>query len=158
MADLSCEYVLTTPGGTINFNAGTFGVDNQYWVADIQGLVQAPLRTPIDDRPYDDGSIGYNFWKAGRDITFDGHFLVQTVPCGPEIVGVWNVMEDNLRIALESIGAAIGVVGTLVWTPTGLSQRTLEVRSKVALECPPDQNYLLRAFHFGLFAEDPDWA
>lgn len=156
MPDLGVEYVLTTPGGTITFNDGS---SDQFYIADIQGLSGAPVRTPIDDRPYDDGSIGYNFWKAGRHIVFDGHFLVTSVMCpDPAVLPIWNQMEEDLRVALESIGTLIGVTGTLVWTPSGLTQRTLEVRYDVQLECPPDQNYLLRSFHFGVFAEDPDWS
>jgi hypothetical protein len=27
----------------------------------------------------------------------------------------------------------------------------------VPLECPPDQNFTIRNFSFGLFAEDPNW-
>ena len=35
MADIACVYTLTTPGGTITFNAGG---SNQFYVTDVQGL------------------------------------------------------------------------------------------------------------------------
>ena len=67
-------------------------------------------------------------------------------------------MEDALRDALESIAALTTAVGSLVWLPTGdLSTRTLSVRHDVPLECPPDQNFLVRNFSFGLFAAIPTW-
>ena len=109
--------------------------------------------------PYGDGSIGHNFWKAGRHLTFEGVFLVTSVDCGPVQVGLWNDMEDALRVALESIASFTTDTGTLVWTPTGdMSTRTLVVRhDQPPLECPPDQNFTIRNFSFGLFAAEPDW-
>lgn len=155
MPDLGVPYELTTPGGTITFNAGTV---DEYHIAEIQGLSGAPIRAPIDDVPYGHGSLSHNFWRAGRHIVFDGHLLVTSVLCpSPSVVPIWNAMEEDLATALESIGALTTDTGTLAWTPTGLSPRTLTVRYEVQLECPADQNYMLRAFHFGLFADNPDW-
>ena len=154
MPDLGCIYTLTTPQGTIVFNDGTA---DQFYIQNITGLGTAPIRAPIDDVPYGDGSIGHNFWKAGRHIQFEGVFLVTSVPPCPTLVGIWNSMEESLRVALESIAALTTDTGTLVWTPTGGSSHSLTVRHDQPMECPPDQNFLVRNFTFGLFAENPDW-
>lgn len=155
MADVAAPYTLTTPGGTINFNDG---LADQYYIQAIHGLDGAPIRAPIDDVPFGDGGISYNFWKGGRHIQIEGIFLVQNLDCGPALVTVWNQMEETLRVALESIAAGIAAVASLVWTPTGLSARTLSsVRNDVPLDCQPDQNFTVRTFSFGLFSDNPDW-
>lgn len=156
MPDLACEYVLTTPGGTIRFNDGS---TDQFYIQDIpSGLAGAPIRAPIDEIAFGDGSLAYNWWKAGRHIPFEGVFFVQSAAfCSPAQVAVWNQMEEDLRVVLDSISGLETDTGTLVWRPTGQTQRTLVVRNDVPLECPPDQNYQVRTFAFGLFAPDPVW-
>lgn len=155
MADIGCPYTLTTPGGTIFFNDGSI---DQFYIQGITGLGTPPIRAPIDDVPYGNGSIGHNFWTAGRHVVFEGVFLVTSVDCGPTQVGAWNDMEDSLRVALESIAGLTTATGTLVWTPTGdVATRTLVVRHDQPMECPPDQNFTIRNFSFGLFAADPTW-
>jgi hypothetical protein len=155
MPDIACVYTLTTPNGTIIFNDGAI---DQFYIQGITGLGTPPIRAPIDDVPYGDGSIGHNFWKGGRHIAIEGVFLITSEDCGVNLVGAWNLMEDDLRIALESIAALTTATGTLVWTPTGTTPaRTLIVRHDVPLECPPDQNFTIRNFSFGLFAADPTW-
>jgi hypothetical protein len=155
MPDIACEYTLTTPAGTIVFNDGSV---DEYFITDIpDGLAGAPLRTPTDFVPYGHGSLSYNFWRGGRNILIEGMFFVRSLPPCPQMVEEWNIMEENLRVCLESIAELDSDTGTLVWTPTGLSQRTLTVRHNVQLQCPPDQNYSVRAFNFGLLADDPDW-
>ena len=156
MADIACPYTIVTPARTINFNDGA---TDQFYIQGITGLGSAPVRAPIDDVPYGDGGIGHNFWKGGRHIVIEGLFLVTSVDCGPEQVGIWNDMEDSLRIALESIAATTTDTGTLVWLPQGqILYRVLGVRHDQPLECPPDQNFTVRNFSFGLFAENPDWS
>ena len=155
MPDIGCPYDLTTPAGTIYFNNGD---TDQFYIQSITGLGTAPVRAPIDDIPYGDGSIGHNFWKGGRHIAIEGVFLVLSVDCGPAQVAVWNAMEERLRLALESIASLTTDVGTLVWTPTGaIAFNLLSDRHDVPMECPPDQNFTIRNFSFGLFAADPDW-
>ena len=155
MPDIACPYVLTTPAGTITFNDGSA---DQFYITDIpSGLAGAPIRPPIDDLAYADASKGYNFWKAGRHILVQGVFLVTTVGC-PSAVAVWNQMEEDLRVALDSISGSMTSVASLVWRPVGQTQRTLTVRNDVTLETAPDQDYLVRTFTFGLFAEDPTWS
>jgi len=154
--DISCEYVLSTPAGTITFNSG---LADQYFITDIpQGLSGAPISAPIDPVAYGTGSRSYNWWQRGRHILIEGNFFVTSQPlCSPEIVAAWNVMEEDLRAKLASCAGLDSAVATLTWTPSGLSQRTLEVRNDVELECPPDQNYLVRTFHFGLFTDAILW-
>lgn len=148
--------MLTTPGGTITFNSG---LQDQFYIQDIPtGLAGAPIRAPIDEIAFGDGSLAFNWWKGGRHIAIDGVFLVQSQPfCSDPQVAVWNQMEEELRAALDSISTVETATATLVWTPGGLSQRTLVVRNDVPLECTPDQNYLVRTFSFGLFSADPVW-
>ncbi len=156
MPDLSVEYVLVTPAGTITFNSGA---TDQFYIQDIPtGLAGAPISAPIDSIGFADGSLTYNWWKRGRHIAIDGVFLVLSEPlCSPAQMTLWNDMEDELRIALDSISALETATGTLTWRPTGQTQRQLVVRNDVPLECPPDQNYSVRTFNFGLFAQDPAW-
>ena len=156
MPDLACPYVLTTPAGTITFNDG--GTD-QFYIQDFPtGLAGAPIRAPIDEVGFGYGSEWYNWWKSGRHIAIEGVFLVQSVAfCSPAQVAVWNELEEELRVALDSISTIETATATLVWRPSGQTQRTLVVRNDIPLECPPDQGYLVRTFTFGLFAAEPVW-
>jgi hypothetical protein len=155
MPDLAVPYTLVTPAGTVVFNDGDA---DQFYIQDIQGLDGAPIRAPVDDAPFTDGGLSYNFWKGARHIVFDGMFLVTSVPPCPAAVAIWNEMMDELREALDSISATIADTGTLSWSPTGLGlTRTLVVRNDVALETSPDQNYQARTFTFSLRADDPVW-
>ncbi|HEY1309279.1 MAG TPA: hypothetical protein VGF24_37325 [Vicinamibacterales bacterium] len=155
MADVACPYTLAAPGGTIYFNDGAA---DQYYIQAVHGLDGAPIRAPIDDVPFGDGGLSYNFWKGGRHVSIEGIFLIQTIDCGPGLVTIWNQMEEALRVALESIAATIADTGSLSWTPTGLALRTLgSVRNDVPLDCQPDQNFTVRTFSFGLFSDTPDW-
>lgn len=159
MPDVACPYTLVTPAGTITFNEGPLETyPDQYWIQEIQGLSGAPVRAPIDDMPYGHGALGYNFWEGGRHIVIDGVFLITSERWGDAQIAIRNSMEEDLRVALRSIAALATDTGTLTWTPTGaLAPKVLTVRHDVQLECPHDQNYLVRNFHFGLFAADPDW-
>lgn len=156
MPDLAVPYVLTTPAGTITFNDGT---DDQFYIQNISGLSGAPISDPTDDAAFTDGSLSFNWWLRGRLVSFEGLFFVQSIPlCSSAVVAIWNQMEDDLRVALESTVPDETTAGTLTWTPGGLTQCQLDVRNKVPLECPPDQNYLVRTFSFGLFADNPNWS
>jgi len=147
--------VLTTPAGTLTFNDG---VGDQFYIQGIEGLVMPPLRTPIDDKPYGDGGLGHNFWKGGRHVIFDGVFLITSADnCSDTGMGLRNIMEEELRAKLDSIAGLTTETGTLAWTPRGLTARSLTVRCDVPLECPEDQDYAIRNFHFGLFSAIPDW-
>src|SRR3989304_3478882 len=104
MADLTVPYTLSTPGGTIIFNNGTLkSLDDLYWIQTIQGLDQPPIRAPVDNKPFGDGGLVHTFRKGPRRPIFDGVILIQSVPIGSACQEKLNLMEDALRIALESI-------------------------------------------------------
>jgi hypothetical protein len=156
MPDLSVPYVLSCPGGTITFNDTT--TIDQFYITDIPtGLAGAPIRAPMDDLPYGDGGLSYNFWKGARHILFEGILLVQSVPPCSAMVTIWNEMEDDLRVALDSISTIDTATASLAWTALGQPARTLTVRNDIPLEVGPDQNYQVRTFHFGLVADNPVW-
>jgi hypothetical protein len=152
MADISVPYTLTTPAGTITFNDGSA---DQFYITGETGLGTAPRRTPIDSVPFGDGALVHTFWKDARQVTIEGVFLVTSVPCGSAMVAIWNAMEEDLNDALESIGG--GTDGTLAWTPSGLSARSLSVRHNVPMENPHLENFSLRGFNFGVIAGDPNF-
>lgn len=155
MADLSVTYTLTTPGGTIVFNNGDlYTTDDLYWIQTIQGLDGAPIRAPIDNAPQVDGGLVHDFYLGPRHVTMEGVILVQSVSIGGPCLTVRNTLEEALRAALQSITRADG---TLAWTPTGGSGRSLTVRNEVPLEYSPAENYAVMAFTFGIVAADPNW-
>lgn len=158
MADLNAVYTLTTPGGTITFNNGDLhDGTNKFWIQQIEGLDGIDVRAPIDKVPFGDGEILHAFWKTGRHIAFDGVLLVESVAFNSSAcVAALNVMEEQLRVAVESIIAASG---TLAWTPAGQGARSLTVRhhGQPRLDIRPIENYAIRQFIFGLVSADPDW-
>lgn len=158
MADLNTTYTLTTPGGTIIFNNGDLhdGTD-KFWIQQIEGLDGIDVRAPIDKVPFGDGGILHTFWKTERRFAFDGVLLVESVSfMSDACVTALNVMEEALRVAVESI---IVADGTLSWTPAGQGARSLTVRhhGEPRLDFRPIENYALRQFLFGLVSADPDW-
>lgn len=156
MADLSCAYTLVSSGGTIVFNDGDLHtIDDLYWIADINGLDGPSIRAPIDNAPQAHGGIVHAFWKGPRHITMEGSIVIQSVPWGGPCLAERNQMEEDLRVVLEG---CIQADGSLTWTPTGLSSRSLTVRHDVPLEFSPQENYMIMGFTFGLVSADPDWA
>lgn len=155
MADLACIYTLTTPGGTISFNNGDLKtLDDLYWISEIEGLDGAPIRSQVDSAPQADGGIVHTAWKAARQVTMQGAIIVQSIPFGAACLPVRNEMEDDLRVALESI---IRADGTLAWTPNGGSAQSLTVRHNIQLNYTPQENYVIMGFVFGLVAANPDF-
>lgn len=155
MADLSCLYTLTTPGGTITFNDGDLHTtDDLYWISTIEGLDGAALRAQVDNAPQAHGGLVHTFWKGPRHVVMDGAIVIQSVPWGGDCLVERNDMEENLRVSLESI---IQADGTLAWTPSGQAARSLTVRYDVQLQYTPQENYMIMGFTFGLVAADPDW-
>ena len=153
MPDIAVPYVLTGPSSAITFNDGSA---DQFFITNLLGLAGAPIRAPIDDLAYTDGARGYNWWKGGRHITVEGTFFVTSaLMCTPEMVTVWNQMEENLRDLLDDISALETATASFAWTPTGATAQNITVRNDVPLEVQPDQNYLVRTFTFGLFAANP---
>jgi hypothetical protein len=157
MADYSCQYTLATPGGTIVFNGGQLGGgsrDNLYWIANIHGLDGPTLRVPQDDVPFGHGGMVHRSWKGPRHPLFEGSIVIQSVPFGSPCQEEHNELEDALNAALDSILAPTS--GTLSWTPTGGSPHSLTVFYEITLDIEPENNYITRAFSFGLVSESAD--
>ena len=152
MADVGVQYMLTTSGGTVNFNDGSA---DQLYITKPFGLDGSPIRAPIDDVPFGHGGIVHPAWKGPRFIVIDGVMLITSTRQGNAIVEIRNDFEEVLRLALESILAP--VEGTLAWTPQGQSARSLDVNYNVQIDFDHEQNYQLETFHFGLVAANPDW-
>ena len=155
MADLSTTYTLAAPGGTIVFNNGDLndGTD-LYWILEIEGLDGAEARLQVDNAPQADGGIIHTGWKTPRHITFNGKLMIFSVPFGWDCTAALNTMEENLRIATDSM---IRADGTLTWQPDGLPTHSLTVRREIKVDYSPQDNYMTRGFVFGLVAADPDW-
>jgi hypothetical protein len=152
MADYSCIYTL----GAISFNNGIFGhgsLDDLYWIDTIHGLDGPTLRVPFEDVPFGDGGIVHKSWKGPRHPLFEGRLIVQSVgPGGCQ--AVLNGMEAALNAALDGILAP--TAGTLAWTPTGGSPKTLSVFYEITCDVQPADNYRTRTFSFGLISEAAD--
>lgn len=155
MADLACVYTLSTPGGTVSFNDGDLHTtDDLYWIANIDGLDGAPIRAQVDNAPQAHGGIIHTFWKGPRRVTIEGSILVQSVRWGGSCLVVRNEMEDDLRVALESTHQSSG---TLSWTPSGQSARSLTVRNDIPVDFTPQEGYMIMGFTFGLVSAASDW-
>ena len=158
MADLVTTYTLTAPGGTIIFNNGTLGDDtDKFWLHEVDGLDGPIVRAPIDPRPFTSGNIIHTFRKSGREPVLSGVLLVESVALNSSACQTaLNVMENNLRVAVES---CIAADATLAWTPSGQAARSLTVRhhGRPQLEIKPIENYHLRSFVFGLVSAAADW-
>lgn len=143
MAEYSVVFTLTTPGPDITFNAGT---GDEYYLDPnrCSGLDGVGIRAPVDNKPQTDGGIVFPFYKTARHVVLAGLLLNRTGTAAAR-----NTMEDNLRTALESILAADG---TLTWTPSGGSLRTLTVRNELPFE---SNGGWLKSFSFGLVAATP---
>lgn len=142
---------LTTPGGTLTFNAAT---GDTLWLDPSQssGLDQAPLRTPIDKKPGAPGGIVFPFLRDARHVTLGGELFIRSSGTETGYVTARNALEQTIRAALESIEDADG---TFAITPTGLSTMSLTVRCDVPVTFA---GLLVKTFLFGLVAADPDFA
>lgn len=151
MANYSVVFTLTTGGGTITLNAAS---GDTYLVDPTQsaGLDMAPLRTPIDDKPQADGGIVHAFWKGARHVTFSGMLYVVSASTETGVATARNALEDNLNAALASIQSADG---TLQFTPTGGSSRTLTVRNDIPASYTGG---FVKNFLFGLVAANPNFS
>lgn len=148
MAELSAGYVLTTPGPDISFNTA-LGSTDSYWLTNVTGLDQAPIRAPVDDSPQTDGGIVHDFYYGPRHFTVEGILVPQTNTASNR-----NTMEANL---ISSLDAILRADGTWTWTPSGQSSRSLTVRCDVPVQFSGGLSLSPRAFIFGLVAADPTW-
>lgn len=143
--EYGCVFTLTTPGLDITFNSGT----DRYELDPTQcsGLDVSPdLRVPVFDAPQDHGGIVFPGKKKARHIVLAGTLLPASNDNDDR-----NVMAENLGLALEEI---LEADGTLSWTPTGLSARSLTVRYEIPLRT---NGAWVKTFQFGLVAANPSW-
>ncbi len=145
MAEFSAVYTLTTPGPDITFNSGT----DVYYLQNIQGLDGPAIRAPIDSRPQTHGGLVHPFLYGPRHMSIEGVLHVTSATTEAGYVGARNTMETNLLAALASI---IRADGTLTWTPTGGTAKSLIVRHDVPCQF---NGAWQKAFIFGLVAADP---
>lgn len=154
VADLSCEYTLTTGGGTITFNDGTLGDGlDKYWLTAINGLDGPAIRAPVDLVPFGDGGIIHTFRKGPRRVTFDGMLLIQSSNSQADCQRLRNDLAVDLEDALASI---IATSGTLAWTPAGQSGQSLSVFNEIGLSIQYSDNYAVANFSFGLISAAAD--
>ena len=144
MPDIATVYTLTTPGGTITFNNGA---TDEYYLSEIGGLEDAPIRAPVDNRPQTDGGLVHDFYEGPLHLTLEGILFIRSTRVQNSIRTIRTSMTDNLRTALRSI---LRADGTLAWTPYGSTARSLTVRYEVPLDPRYIDNYLNVAFSFGL--------
>lgn len=135
---------LTTPGGTVHFNAAskpTYFHDP----TSCAGLEMAPVRATVMDKPTSDGLIVHKAWHGARHVTLGGRFLFDTLDQR-------KTLEDALVAALESIVRADGTYAYTVVSGAGTHTRTLTVRCDVPLST---SGYLQKSYLFGLVAAVP---
>lgn len=136
---------LTTPFGVISFNPTSPATD-YYWITDLSGLGQAPLRTSRDPKPQAHGTIQHAAWRNERLVTVTGLVVASSLSSR-------TTLSYALTHALESIEQADG---TWAWTDSA-GAHSLTVRSDIAVDFtngpggPPGP----KQFVFGLVAADP---
>ena len=154
VADLSCEYTLTTGGGTVTFNDGVLGDGaDKYWLSSINGLDGPVIRAPVDLVPFGDGGIVHTFRKGPRRPVFDGMLLIESSRSQSVCQARRNTLVAALETALNSI---LTTTGTLTWTPDGQAARSLAVFYEVGLSVSYSDNYAVANFSFGLVSEAAD--
>ncbi len=151
MADVTTEYVLTTGGGTIHFNAGQLGDGtDKYWLTSGPQGLRSALRTPFDVTPFGDGGTAHTTRRAPMFPIFDGMYLIESSRSQSDCQMLRNDMADALEDALDSILAP--TAGTLAWTPVGQSPLSLSVFYWVTLDDPYGDNFATQSFTFGLMS------
>jgi hypothetical protein len=154
MADLACEYTLTTGGGTVTFNDGVLGDGtDKFWLSSIQGLDGPVIRPPVDLVPFGNGGIVHTFRKGPRRPVFDGILLIESSTAQSACQELRNDLVAALEAALNSI---LTTAGTLAWTPAGQSALSLAVFYEIGLSVTYSDNYAVANFSFGLVSEAAD--
>lgn len=150
MADIVCEYALTTPSTTITFNDGTLGDgQDKYWLSAIQGLDGPQIRAPVDPVPFGDGGLLHTFWLGPRRVIFDGMLLIES----SNSMGDCQLLRNNLAFPLnDALLEIVNVNGTLAWTPVGQAAQSLLVRVEVGLNITYTDNYMVSNFSFALIS------
>lgn len=147
MADVTSNYVLSTPGGTINFNTCAIGDGADcYFLTEITGIDAATIRNPLDNAPITDGGLMHNFYEGPMHVVMSGALLIQTTQIMNTIVSTRNAMKQSLLTALRS---CLRADGTLSWTESGVGARSLTVRYEQPLNVQGSDSPI-QTFTFGL--------
>lgn len=151
MAESAAPQTLTTPTGTILFNQDitVAGVANcMYWVENTEGLDDAPVRAPQEDRPRTPGGIIHDILDGARHITIEGYLYIGPDTAYNQVVAR-NTMERDLRLVLRGARTADG---SYSYSPTGLGTDVYTIRNDVPVTYP---GKMPKRFIFGMVAGDP---
>lgn len=152
MADIATQYDLVTSAGTVEFNVGDVGDGtDKLWLNSIEGLDFATLAVPFDPVPFGNGLNIHTTRKRGMTPVFDGMLLIESpVNC----MARRNALADELYDALNAMLSPN--TGTLIWTPSGLSERSLVVHTLAGLSISYSDNYTVSNFSFQLISAESD--
>ena len=151
MADLACEYVITSSGGTLRLNDGDLGhgsLDDLYWVAAIHGPDRGPIRSTVEDQAFGDGGVNHKNWFGPRHPVFEGSLIVQSVPFGS---GTCQEILDDMEEFIDTVLNPMirSPYGTLAFTKRNGTSDTLTIQYEVPADVQPTDGFMLRSFSFG---------
>lgn len=134
---------------TITSGAGSITANGDLdWLrfTELADADAAELRTPVDNKPQQDGIIDYPILKGAIYPRISGYIKASTVASR-------NGFEDTLKTILNGMLTA---PGTLSITQTGQATRTLAVRYSMPLQLAPEDG-IIHKFSFGLRSTEPFW-
>lgn len=147
MATYQSTATLTTPAGTVSFNAssGDTPVNNP---ESCSGLDMAPIRSSVDDKSQTNGGIVHPMFYGARHVTLSGTLVIRSASTAAGVVTARGTLEQGLITKLASI---MNADGTYAWDEGGTT-RTITVRC--------DQPILFsggfqKTYVFGLVAASP---
>jgi hypothetical protein len=146
VSEINAPVTFTFPSSTLSFNPVFPGTADYYWLTNVVGLDQAPLRVTQDDKPQAPGAILHTSIRGPRHITIEGLVVANSS------VANRNTKCDSLRAALEAIENADG---TWAWTPTGQTSHSVTVRCDIPIVYSGGQGGGPKSFIFGLVAANP---
>jgi hypothetical protein len=148
MAQYNSVYTFTTPASTITLNAAS-GDTYLNDASQCSGLDGVELRTSVDPASQTDGAHVHPSFEDARHITLGGIIYITSSATDSGIMTARNSLEAGLIAACRSLKTANG---TLAWTPTGGSARSITVRCDIL---PTFTGSWVKSYLFGLVAADP---
>jgi len=143
MSEFGITYTLTTPGGTITFNPSPSNQDGLY-LSDVQGIDGGAVRGSVVPLAQRDGAFVFNSLRDAAYPTLSGFSRAATL-------ATRTTLFDNLMQACDSIRPADG---TLSWTPSGSTARSLTVRLIGPVQVSSGAG-ILKSFQVQLVAASP---
>lgn len=147
MATYGSAATLTTPWGTITFNASS-GDTYKNDPSSCSGLDMAPVRSSIDDKPQTSGGIVHPAFLGARHVTLGGQLIIRSSSTEAGYLTARATLEQNLIAALTSI---LNTTGTYAWNEGGTT-RTITVTCNLEALF---SGAWLKTYVFGLVAGDP---